>query len=63
MSTTMLRIKSLKKVAEATAEDEKLLTLSTLMMYGWPSAKHKFPSTLDLETIGLIVMNCPFKME
>ena len=56
--------KSLKKVAEATAEDDNLLTLSTLIMFGWPSdksIKHKFPSTL--ETIGLIVMNCPFKME
>ncbi len=35
--------KSLKKVAEATAEDDNLLTLSTLIMFGWPSDKTQVP--------------------
>ena len=35
--------KSLKKVAEATAQDENLLTLATLIMYGWPGDKTQVP--------------------
>lgn len=35
--------KTLKKVADATTEDENLLTLATLIMYGWPSDKIQVP--------------------
>jgi hypothetical protein len=35
--------KTLKKVAEATAEDEDLLTLASLIMYGWPCDKTQTP--------------------
>ena len=31
--------RTLKKVAEATFEDENLLTLATMIMYGWPCDK------------------------
>jgi hypothetical protein len=35
--------KTLKKVAEATAEDENLLTLASLITYGWPCDKTQTP--------------------
>ena len=34
---------TLKKIAEATAQDETLLTLATVIVYGWPTDKMQVP--------------------
>ena len=52
---------TLKKVAEAASEDENLLTLATMIMYGCLVINYKFH--LMSEIIGRIEMNCPFRME